>query len=453
MRWWIVGWLAIPLLVACNGGTDDDDDGPAWGIDAILSEQVPTVVTVTSEADPGGPTTVVAEAGSGHRIERAMDLSGDAPYQAVLMGLKPDTEYRIWAVIDDGGDGVTSDEIDLTTGAVPTVLPSTDVVTADGATVGDGFLVTSVFAPEAAAVIIDGDGDYVWWTLPDAGEDKVSRVVPSVDGESLLFWFVNLQDGPGGPLGVGNELVRMAFDGTVLGVENIEAGHHDFAELPDGTIAFLDYDARDTEDGEKIADEIVELATDGTRTTVWSVWDTFEYDPDAPQIPGAGWSHGNALDYVVDEDAYYVSFLGFNTIGKIDRATGTPDWFLGGTNSDFTDGDGETLFFIHQHQFQRLSDSILIFDNGSPEANASRAVEYTLDVDAGEVGLAWSYEPDPDVYSFSLGDVSRLEGGNTLVTFSTAGQVQEVTPAGEVVWELSMGLGGALGYVTWVESL
>ena len=51
------------------------------------------------------------------------------------------------------------------------------------------------------------------------------------------------------------------------------------------------------------------------------------------------------------------------------------------------------------------------------------------------------------------GYLARGNDGHTLVTFSTAGLVHEVTPDGEVVWELAMGLGGALGYMTWVESL
>ena len=454
---WSTGWMMLmALLLACDGETVDDDSGDddddATGgleITAVLSEIVPTVVTVTFETDGAQSAEVVALGNNGVELRRAVDMTDGPPYSGVAVGLKPATDYEIWVEL---GDGTASSTEAVTTGAVPTVLPSTEVIAADGATIPGGYLVTSVFAPEPAAVVIDSDGDYVWWTLPEAGEDKVSRCQPARDGRSLLFWYVNLQDGPGGPLGEGNVLTRMAFDGTELDVQNIDAGHHDFVELPDGTIAFLDYESQDTVDGEKIGDNIVEIAPDGTRTTVWSVWDAFEYDPDGQQIPGAGWSHGNAMDYVEAEDAYYISFLGFNAIIKIARGSEDVAWILGGNHSDF-DADGENVLFIHQHQFQRLTDSILIFDNGNPNNNASKAVEYALDLDAGTADLTWTYGPDPDVYSFSLGDVARLDSGNTLVTFSTAGQVQEVTPGGEVVWELSMGLGGALGYVTYVEQL
>jgi len=443
--------MLLTLLMACNGGTDDDDTtaDDLVVIDVSLSEIVPTVATVTFETDDADGAETVALYDDGSELRHPVDVSGDPPYAGVVFGMKAASEYEVWVEFGDGRKSTT--EV-VTTGAVPTALPSTSVTATAGATVPGGYLVTSVFAPEPAAVVLDGDGDYVWWTLPDAGQDKVSRCVPGRDGQSLLFWYINLQDGPGGPQGDGNVLTRMAFDGTELSVATMEKGHHDFVELPDGTLAYLDYVSQDTEDGEKIADRIVELAPDGTTTTVWSVWDSFEYDPDGQQIPGAGWSHGNALDYVEQEDAYYVSFLGFSSIVKIDRGSGTVEWILGGNDSDF-DQDGETILFIHQHQFQRVGDSIVVFDNGNPNNNASRAVEYTLDLGAGTAEETWSYAPDPDLYSFSLGDVSRLDGGNTLVTFSTAGQVQEVTPEGEVVWELSMGLGGAVGYVTYAAEL
>jgi hypothetical protein len=51
------------------------------------------------------------------------------------------------------------------------------------------------------------------------------------------------------------------------------------------------------------------------------------------------------------------------------------------------------------------------------------------------------------------GDVQRLENGNTLVTHSVSGVVEEVTPDGEPVRRLVFALGGALGYSTHRSSL
>ena len=65
----------------------------------------------------------------------------------------------------------------------------------------------------------------------------------------------------------------------------------------------------------------------------------------------------------------------------------------------------------------------------------------------------WAYTSERDVYSFGLGSVHRKADGNTVVTFSTAGQMDEVDENGELVWRLEASLGTGLGYTTWLETL
>jgi len=91
-------------------------------------------------------------------------------------------------------------------------------------------------------------------------------------------------------------------------------------------------------------------------------------------------------------------------------------------------------------------DHLLLFANLGGEADlTSRVIEY--DLDTGEE--VWSYESGELTPNF--GDVQRLPGGNTLVTFSNAGVIHEVTPEGELVLEIVTEEN--LGYVTWVPSL
>jgi len=52
-----------------------------------------------------------------------------------------------------------------------------------------------------------------------------------------------------------------------------------------------------------------------------------------------------------------------------------------------------------------------------------------------------------------LGDVRRFEDGNTLVTWSTAGQLEESNHDRDVLWRLNIDeLGAGFAYVTWLES-
>jgi outer membrane protein assembly factor BamB len=76
-----------------------------------------------------------------------------------------------------------------------------------------------------------------------------------------------------------------------------------------------------------------------------------------------------------------------------------------------------------------------------------------VDEAARSVEQVWSYRADPDLYSFSLGDVHRIENGNTLVTFSNQGQIDEVNADGELIWQLNLSVGGALGYLTYLDAL
>ena len=61
----------------------------------------------------------------------------------------------------------------------------------------------------------------------------------------------------------------------------------------------------------------------------------------------------------------------------------------------------------------------------------------------------WSYTT-ADARSFVLGDVQRLPNGNTLVIYSVAGIMQEVSPTGDLVQTLSA---GSFGYANFRETM
>jgi len=90
-------------------------------------------------------------------------------------------------------------------------------------------------------------------------------------------------------------------------------------------------------------------------------------------------------------------------------------------------------------------DRILFFNNGNG-SEPSLVIELTLDFDARTVAREWWY--DGEVTNAVMGDVQRLENGNTLITYSLAGEVHEVDPSGNVVETMNWGLGAAVGYST-----
>ena len=51
--------------------------------------------------------------------------------------------------------------------------------------------------------------------------------------------------------------------------------------------------------------------------------------------------------------------------------------------------------------------------------------------------LVWSASANPSLYTSVMGFAQRLEDGNTLITYGVTRTVQEVDPAGDLLWQLS----------------
>jgi hypothetical protein len=437
--------MAALSLMACTE-RDITDDG-AFEIEAAVSDAIPTVITVEWSTDLDGADSARLEFGpdDGYGRGAPVDLAEGPPFETVLLGNKPSTDVHFRVVVESGGVATRSEDRILTTGSVPTGLPDLSVE-APGS-FADGYLVTSLFAVAPAAVIVDRDGEYVWWYEAPSEDFQISHAQLTADRQHVVFWSVNVSGGAGGSSHADQELIRVSLDGTQVDTRSVADGHHDFTTMPDGGIAYIEYDVREGEEG----DRIIEIDPGGDEWEVWSVWDDF--DSGGAGGPGTTFSHCNALDYYEDEDAFYVSSLGLGSLMKVDRAAGELVWAMGGDDSDFILGDGSTDFFDKNHQFHRLEDSILVFVNGNEHTNCSEVREYGYDDGGGPAELIWSYMPSPCVYSFSLGDASRLETGHTLATFSNQGQIDEVDEEGDLVWRLNAGLGGALGYATFLEDL
>jgi len=362
--------------------------------------------------------------------------------------MKPERTYKYRVAEVRGGERLFSAVHELRTGRLARANVDVALKVADDAEERHRFVATSLYSGESVAVILDEDADVVWSHRPDLGwrNHFVSRVRPSRIGEWITY---NVNGGQAQGLpepDATRAVVRVSLDGSRVQVLQLPDTHHDFFELGDGTLALLKYDRREVDGHTYIGDALVEVAPDGTERRVWTAWDHFELDPEQVVGPLASWSHANALYYDKEEQAYYVSLRNFDSIVKIDQATGEQLWVLGGEASDFAEADGSKALFHHQHQFDLLEDGIVVFDNGRVETQDSRVVQYRLDPAVGLATKVWEQHATPPMFCAALGDVDRLDDGNTLITWSAAGQIEEVTPAGEVIWRIRAQLGAAFGF-------
>lgn len=438
------------LAAAGCAGVEQTSSPCGAATDVELSALITTVATVRWDACDGESSVARVEFGvdATDRVAPAR-RDDDGRWEAVLLGAKAGAEIRFVPVEVSDGHEEYGEEGTYETGGVPPTLPKINV---EGVA-ADGYLAAPLLSEPPAYVILDSDGDYVWWYQePDGYIPGLFRVALSRDGESLLFQppsgganYHDLQD-----------VVRMSFDGTeVEAYAGSHRGTHEFVELPDGNLGLLRTETREVNGRTIHGDRLLELRPDGGEVPVWTVWDWTEHDPDVftEDEYGGDWSHANAVDFDDVAQEYRVSLRNFGSILTIDRASGEVVEVVGGDHSDYVDAQGSSALTALQHQFEVVPGGLLVHDNGSTEAQASRAVEYTLDPETGKAELVWEYFPDPPCYNYALGDVTRLPAGNTLVTWSMGGQVDEVNPHGDRVWRLNVELGAGIGYVTWVEQL
>jgi len=424
--------IALSLfLLGCKSGPVAISD-----ITSETSTQVVTAINVSWTTDVESSGYVEYGLTEDYGEQTPLTASGTSHTTTVLMTSDSEVHYRI---VVPGEEDSLSDDATTTTGTLPSNMPLLELT---GDARDDQFLILPVLGSVTAPVILDGSGNIRWYHIDERGLD-VYRVLPSVDGESILYNAASVSGDPAED----SMIVRVALDGSWEETIEIPLLAHDFVEHPDGTLGVMVTEYREGSDGEEIrGDSIVEVALDGTMTTVWSAWDCF--DPDVEQVDETedGWTFGNALDYDPDADVYYQGMRNFSSIARIDRATGSCDWVFGSIGATIEPDSGASTF-LHQHQFQVLDDSIVIFDNDGG-LSTSRALEFSMVDGAVEWSDIWSYAPDPSIYTFVLGDVNRFDDGDTLITWSVSGQINRVDSNGVSNWQLNSALGYAFGFNT-----
>jgi hypothetical protein len=427
-------------------------------IKAEVSPHIATVVNVswsTGAAVKGyveyGPTR---ELGSRTPLEAVATNA----HSATLLGLHAETDY-FYRVVDAAGSA--SSIAKVRTNPLPIGLPQL-TMTGTGL---DGFIVVPILGATRAVLMLDREGKIVWYRCvpknaqgkPDcqaeeAPENKLEayRARISHDGKSVIFNAAKISGDPS-PI---SELVRVSLDGSETKSIPIPLLAHDFVEHPDGTLGAITFEYQGEYEGVPVkGNKLVEVAPDGTQRTVWTSWNCF--DPaqiQGEEITGLGWTFANALDFDPAADAYYMSFRNFNSIAKVNRATGACEWVLGAGGGTFTFAAGSARF-LHQHQFHLNGNKILIMDNDGMGGRTSRLLEYELDFTAMQATQIWTYVATPPVYAFVLGEPSRLADGRTFVNWSSAGQMELLSSDGTQLWKLNTGAGTVFGFHTLARDL
>jgi hypothetical protein len=338
-----------------------------------------------------------------------VDLSA-VGYRTLLLGMKPSRTYHFRIVASDGTAPFASGDYTVATGPPTSLVNVTSFNVIDAAGRQRGFVIASHRTNSTVAFILDADGDVVWWF--GGGPNGIARARMSEDGKNM---WIAIAGNTGAPL------VRVRMDGLETQTYANVTAAHDITPVGGATMAYLDY-------GEPDCQSIFEIDPGGAAREVF----------ESTGLVSSSNCHGNALRYSQKENVYTFSDH-LTDVFVVDRS-GAVLWRLGQRVSG-----GNAAWGGAQHGHQLLDDGLLIFANNGAGSNASQAIEYALD------GTERRRFPSGG-YTANLGDVQRLPGGNTLITYSNQSLIQEVDGNGKVVLEIKVA-GASLAYSLWRPDL
>ena len=308
-------------------------------------------------------------------------------------------------------------------------------------------------------MIIDGNGDLVWFLPLSPGNDTGLRAFNlqtwTYKGQPVLGWF------QGAVVEAHGQGHYVLFDSSYKKVADVYAKNgyqgdlHDFVVTPQGTALFTCY-------GQAHANlsryggprqgtyfygvvQEVDLST-GKLVFEWRSDDHIGLDESyKPAQPTSAWDyfHLNSVD--VDQADGNLIISGRNTWAfyKVQRPSGKVLWRLGGKQTSFKLGAGAQFAF--QHDVRRHADgTYTLFDNeGGPPAEAaqSRGVVLSVDEKSLRANLLRQYLHSPPVLSEALGSVQDMYGENRFIGWGESSYITEYGPSGQPIFDARLAAG------------
>jgi len=415
---------------------------------STVTSDAPNVLSALVTADVTLADSVIVRFGVDGNMDGATPsatVDGEA-VRAPVLGLHASTSYGAQLVAYNSCGATTGPIVPFTTAALPSDLPTYTASTVTGTSPSPGY---TVFAAGAYGLAIDDTGRVVWYYR-----------FPNGPG-------LNFQAQPNGryaarPPSSGGDVaawVELAPDGAITRTFGCASGlqprMHDLIAEPDGSYWTLCDDVRTVDlsaqgkskDARVLGTSVQHRSVTGDVLFDWSAFDHLEIelrvlDPVDRDAAVVNWTHGNALD--LDSDGnLLVSFRNLSEVTKIDTRIGGVMWRLGGAHNAFAFENVDGSPFVHQHGVRAVgAGQLLLLDNlGEPQG--SRAERYEIDAVRRVVRLRESYGSAAGFVAQVGGSTQALPNGHTLVSFGSAGGVEEYDAAGTVVWRLA----GNPGYV------
>jgi hypothetical protein len=341
--------------------------------------------------------------------------------------------------------------------SAPALTPSSVRITTPakaGATPGDLFLAPYQGKGSPGPMIVDQQGNLVWFQPLPAGIDATNFQVQQYQGKPVLTWW------QGRIIRVGfGEGENVVYDNSYRRVATIRAGNgyradlHEIRLTPEGTAWIDAFDpihmnlsgVHGSANG-ILTDGVIQEIDVKTGLVMWE-WHALGNIPlsesnVAPRASGYPWDYVH-LNSVDPGPAGDVLLSSRNTwaLYDVDIRSGAIRWRLGGKRSSFKLGAGTREYWQHDAEFQP-GGLISVFDNGSApqKEKQSRGILLRPDTSKHSVTLAKQLvNPSKTLLASSQGNMLALPGGNWLLGYGGLPNFTEFDSSGHVLLDGTLG--------------
>ena len=446
---------ALAALLASGCGEGDLADPASCVLPVILSSTVRAnahnvlSAIVTVQADRADSVRIrFGISGLPRDSVTPATAVGDGAVELPVLGLLPDTEYRLEADGFGPCGRAGGPVLGFTTGSLPGDLPS---YRAGGPNPSPGYV---VFGAGAYGLVIDNTGRVVWYRRFPTG--------PGLNFQPQPNGRYTARPAPATPTAPAPwvELDRLgALTRTLDCARGLVSRFHDLIASADGSYwlmcdetRVMDLSQRGGVAQAQVQGTVIQhLSASGELLFEWSPFDHFQIedlDPVDRAASVVNWTHGNALDLDADGNLL-ASFRSLSEVTKIDTRTGAVRWRMGGRANQFTFEGTAMPAWFRQHGVRSGGAGRLVLLDNLGQPAGSRAERYEYDEAGRTVRQAGSYGEQAGVTALVGGTTQQLPGGRVLVAFGNGGAVEEYDATGAVVWRIE----GAAGYVFRAERI
>jgi hypothetical protein len=341
--------------------------------------------------------------------------------------------------------------------SAPTLTPSTLHITTParpGATPGDFFLAPYQGEGTPGPMIVDQNGNLVWFHPLPAGEQATNFKVQQYQGKPVLAWWQGRIIKVG--FGQGEDVL---YNTAYQEVARIRAGNgyladlHEIRVTPEGTAWIDAFDpvsmnlssAHGASNG-VLTDSVVEEIDIKTGLVMWE-WHALGHIPFGESHVGApgtsypwDYVHINSVDPGTNGDVLLSSRSTW-TLYDVDLRSGAVRWRLGGDRSSFKLGAGTHTYWQHDAEWQP-GGMVSVFDNGSAPKmeKQTRGLLLAPNTATHTVTLVKQFvNPAKTLLATSQGNTFSLPGGNWLMGYGGLPNVTEYDNSGHVLFDATLG--------------